>query len=175
MFPLWSTLVFAVLTVAGAVLLIKSIGKLIAVYTAGPRIEWSAGISAYDFPLKEPGSYEIAVKRPSITGIIPTSIPFQLTSLSGEKTVPVHSFVNLLAQRKDMSGSRIVPIAEFTIDQPGTFRMINPAIDRFKENDRLIVMPKTGSKGFLLIFAVLFSAILFIGGLVLFILSLVKR
>lgn len=175
MFPLWSTFLFAILAIAGVVLLVKSIGELIAVYDTKIKIEWSAQQPVFDFSLNEPGTYEIAVKRPSITGIIPTNIPFQLTDLSDGKTVPVQAFVNLLSQRKDLSGSRIVPIAEFTIDQPGTFRITIPEPGKFKENDRMIVMPKTGSKGFLLIFAILFSAILFIGGLVLFILSLVKK
>ncbi|GAB3916025.1 hypothetical protein [Larkinella terrae] len=175
MFPLWSTFLFAVLAIAGAVLLIKSIGKMIAVYDTKIKIEWSTQLPVFDFPLNEPGAYEIAVKRPSISGIIPTNIPFQLSDLSAGEAVPVQAFVNLLSQRKDMLGNRIVPIAEFAIDQPGNFRMINTDITRFKENDKLLVMPKTGSKGFLLIFAILFSAILFIGGLVLFILSLVKK
>ncbi|MGA0555765.1 hypothetical protein ACO2Q8_03875 [Larkinella sp. VNQ87] len=175
MFPLWSTIAFAFLTVLGAVLLIKSIGRMIAIYTAGARIEESALVTTLEFPLKDPGSYEIAVKRPSLTGIIPTSIPFQLAEVSTGKTIVVQAFVNLLSQRRDMSGHRIVPIAEFTIEQAGTYRLTNPAIDRFKDKDKLIIMPKTGSQGFLLIFAILFSAILLIGGLVLFILSLVKR
>ncbi|GAB3905630.1 hypothetical protein GCM10028803_36770 [Larkinella knui] len=175
MFPLWSIFLFAFLAVLGATLLIKSIGKLIAVYNTGTRIEWSAQLPEFDFALKDPGAYEIAVKRPSSTGIIPTGIPFQLSDLSGGKTVPVRAFVNLLSQRKDMSGNRIVPIAEFAIEQPGNYRITHPAMERFKANDKLIVMPKTGSKGFLMIFAVLFSAFLFIGGLVLFLLSVIKK
>jgi hypothetical protein len=175
MFPLWSTFLFAILAVSGAVLLFKSIGKLIAIYNPGTRIEWSAQLPVFDFQLKDPGSYEISVKRPSLTGVIPTNIPFQLSAVSSGKRVEVQSFVNFLSQRKDMSGNRIVPIAEFTIEQDGNYRLMNPNTARFKENDKLIVMPKTGSQGFLMIFAVLFSAILFIGGLVLFILSLVKK
>ncbi|WP_138994807.1 hypothetical protein [Larkinella sp. C7] len=174
MFPFWSTILFALLMVAGFLLLFKSIGKLIRVYTAGTKIEDSALVPDFEFPLKQPGAYEIAVKRPSLTGIIPTDIPFEMSDLMTGKTVAVHAFVNLLGQRKDGSGSRIIPIAEFTIEQEGRFKLINPQTGRFKERDSLIVMPKTGSQGFLMIFAVLFSAILFIGGLVLFILSLVK-
>ena len=175
MFPFWSTVLFALLTVAGCVLLFKNIGKLIRVYTTGTKIESPALVPDFEFPLKEPGTYEIAVKRPSLTGRIPTDIPFEVSDLMTGKTVAVRSFVNLLAQRKDGLGSRIVPIAEFTIEQEGRFQLTNPQTGRFKERDSLIVMPKTGSRGFLMIFAVLFSAILFIGGLVLFILSLVKK
>jgi hypothetical protein len=174
MFPFWSTVLFALLTVVGSVLLFKSIGKLIRIYTAGTKIEEAAQVPDFEFPLKVPGTYEIAVKRPSLTGIIPTDIAFDVSDLMTGKTVAIRSFVNLLGQRKDGSGSRIVPIAEFAIEQEGQFKLTNPQTGRFKEGDKLIVMPKTGSQGFLMIFAILFSAILLIGSLVLFIVSLVK-
>ncbi|GAB3340618.1 hypothetical protein GCM10027299_54170 [Larkinella ripae] len=175
MFPLWATFLFAVLTIVGSVLLIKSISRIISIYSAGPRIEGPAQGQFLDFSLKDPGSYEISVKRPALTGIIRTDIAFELVEASSGKPVAVQRFVNLLSQRKDMSGNRIVPIAEFTLEQGGQFRLTNPKTGLFKEKDKLVIMPKTGSRGFLMIFAILFSAILFIGGLVLFILSLVKQ
>lgn len=97
-------------------MLIKSIGRMFAIYNTGTKIEILALLPTADFTLKDPGSYEISVKRPALFGIISTRIPVELMEQSTGEAVVVQPFVNLLSQRKDMSGSRVVPIAEFTID-----------------------------------------------------------
>ncbi|WP_128544043.1 hypothetical protein [Larkinella soli] len=175
MFPLWSAFVFALLALVGAFLLVKSIGGMISVYQSGPRFEHSARMPAFSVELPSAGAYEIAVKRPYLTGIIPSNVPFRLTSEPDGESVAVQTGLNLLSQRKDFSGNRIVPVAGFSVDRPGRYRLTNPSVESFREKDQLLIMPRTGSKGFLLIFGILGSAFLFIGGTVLFILTLIKR
>ncbi len=117
--------------------------------------------------------YEITVKRSSIFGMVPTNNSLQVSDLKYGKTIAVESYSLLLGGRKDMSGNRIVPIAEFVIDQPGSFQLLNPATANFNESDTLLIVPKPGFKAIRLILSTVFSGILFISGLVFSILSLV--
>lgn len=148
---------------------------MVALYNNPNSVEFSALLPAATFEIKETGMYEIAVKRPYLFGVIPTSISFHLVDLKTKADVPVFQSVNLFSQRKNMSGERIVPISEFKADETGSYKLMNLNPEKFKEKDKFLITPKTGSKGFLLIFAVLFSAILFIGGSVMTILSFVKK
>jgi len=175
MFPIWSTIVFAIAGIVGLFLLIKSISKIIAVYNNPNNVEFSATLGSNTFEIKQAGEYEIAVKRPYLFGVIPSKISFHLVKVDDNSEIPVRQSVNLFSQRKDMSGNRIVPIAEFNIEQIGKYQLDNSNLEQFREKDKFLIAPKTGFKGFLLIFAILFSAILFIGGLVMTALSLVKK
>ena len=148
---------------------------MLALYNNPNSAEFSALLPSAVFEIKQSGPYEIAVKRPSLFGIIPTAVTFQLQDLKTEADIPVVRSVNLLSQRKNMSGERIVPIAEFTANETGSYRLNNHNPEMFREHDKFLVTPKTGAEGFLLIFAILFSAILFIGCTVITILSVVKK
>lgn len=167
-------LLFPVLFIAGFYFLIKSIGRIIAIYS-GKKIEFSASETSVVCKLDKRGTYEIAYKRPALLGTIPTDIAFAFSSQSDGKEIIVSRTVNVLGSRKDMSGNRIVPVAEFTIDASGDYRLLIPEIQGRKERDKLIITEKTGSKGFLIIFAILFSAIVTIAGLVLSILAFLNK
>ncbi|QHV96938.1 hypothetical protein [Spirosoma endbachense] len=174
MYTLPSTVLFATLAVVGFILLIKSITRLMDIYATAPKVEWIAQSPACYFDLRDPGIYEISVMRPSIFGVIPKQIPFEVLDRQAEKSIAVENYNFLLSGRRDMSGNRIVPIAEFTIDQPSTFRLFNPANDDFNQTDKLLIRPKAGITGVLSILGVVFSGVLFIGGSIVFIITLVK-
>ena len=159
----------------GLFLLIKSISRMLALYNNPNSSEFSALLPSTVFEIKQAGTYEIAVKRPSLFGVIPTAVTFRLLDLKSNAELPVMRNVNLFSQRKNMSGERIVPIAEFTANETGRYQLENHNPELFHENDKFLVTPKTGALGFLLIFAILFSAILFIGGSVISMLSFVKK
>ncbi|MCY7350328.1 MAG: hypothetical protein LH606_06640 [Cytophagaceae bacterium] len=53
--------------------------------------------------------------------------------------------------------------------------MTIPGTGQFKENDKLVILPKTGHSGIVLIFATVLSGILYIGGLVLSLISLINN
>ena len=175
MFPLWLKIVFGCSGILGLILLIKSISRMAALYNNPNSVEFSALLAAGTFEIKQTGMYEIAIKRPSFFGIIPTGIDFHLICLKDNADIPVFQSVNLFSQRNNMSGERIVPISGFSANEAGSYKLVNLNPEKFKENDKLLITPKTGSAGFLLIFAILFSAILFIGGSVMTILSFVKK
>lgn len=174
MFPLWMNIIFACSGIAGLLLLIRSISKIVALYNNPNSVEFSALLPSTTFELKQKGMYEIAVKRPSLFGIIPSNITFRLVELKTKTEIPVYHRVNLFSQRKNMAGERIVPVSEFKVSEIGSYQLENFNPEKFKEKDKFLITPKTGSKGFLLIFAILFSAMLFIGGTVLTVLSFVK-
>jgi hypothetical protein len=175
MFPFWLKIIFACSGIVGLFLLVKSVSKMISVYSNPNSVEFPATLAKTSFQIKEAGMYEIAVKRPALFGIIPTNISFRLIAIDNNTPVTVNRSLNLFSQRKNMSGERIVPIAEFKAEKNGEFQLENLDIEKFKERDKLLITPKTGTKGFFLIFAILFSAILFIGGTVLTVISLVKK
>ena len=172
-FPLWLKIIFLLSGILGLFLLIKSISKMVALYNNPNSAEFSALLPSSTFEIKQAGEYEIAVKRPDLFGIIPSNIAFRLVDLKTQNEIPVIQSVNLFSQRKNLSGERIVPISEFKADEMGTYELQNFNPEKFKERDKFLITPKTGAMGFLLIFAILFSAILFIGGTVMGILSVV--
>ena len=174
-FPLWIKIIFVCSAAGGFLLLIKSISKIVALYNNPNTVEFSALLPSVTFEIKQIGMYEIAVKRPSLFGIIPSNIIFHLEEITTHTEIPVYRSVNLFSQRKNMAGERIVPISEFKVDQVGSYQLENFNPEKFKEKDKVMITPKTGSKGFLLIFAILFSAMLFIGGTVMLVLSFVKQ
>ncbi|WAC13741.1 hypothetical protein [Dyadobacter pollutisoli] len=147
---------------------------MISIYF-GKKIEFRAGENSIICKLDKPGLYEIAYKKPAIFGTIPTHIAFQMHRQPDGKEILVSRRVNVFGSRKDMSGNRIVPVAEFTIDVPGDYRLLIPEIQGGKDRDKLIIKEKTGLKGFLMIFAILFSAIATIAGLVLSILAFLNK
>ncbi|GAB3942832.1 hypothetical protein GCM10028805_08060 [Spirosoma harenae] len=175
MSAIWSPYVFGPLLLVSVVLLGKSISGLIAVYTSGPRVEWVAQSPVFDFSLDKTGIYEIAVKRSAIFSAIPRNVSFQVSNRQTGAAIAVDSYTFLNLKRTDMSGNRIVPIAELTFDQPGTFRVLNASTDRFTETDKLMLAPKAGVNGVLLILATVSMGILTIASLVLFTLSLINK
>ncbi|SEJ20181.1 hypothetical protein SAMN05216327_10759 [Dyadobacter sp. SG02] len=167
-------ILFPLVFVAGLWFLIRSIGRIIEIY-GGKKVSLPLDRPLPDFQLSEPGAYEIAYRRPAMLGIMPTKVLYRLTSLSDGKHFEATNVVNHLGSRKDMTGSRIVPVAEFSITETGTYRLIVEQLPEIKKGDGLIIMKKTGSKGFLMIFAILASAIATIGGLVLSILAFLGK
>ena len=81
MFPLWMKIIFVLSGILGLFLLIKSISKIVALYNNPNSVEFSALLPSTIFEIKEIGAYEIAVKRPSLFGMIPTGITFRLVDL----------------------------------------------------------------------------------------------
>ena len=142
---------------------------------AGPKIEFPARTGLNKLKLDRSGDYEIAYKRPSLTGAIPTNCAFKLTADADQRELNVISAANLLGMRKDMSGNRIVPVASFHIERTGTYTLHTTGSISFKEGDQLLITAKTGTKGFLTIFAIILSAIATIAGLVLSILAFMNK
>ena len=167
-------IIFPLVFLAGLWLLIKSIGRIIHIY-GGKKIEVPLSHLQSQLILSEVGQYEIAYRRRALVGAIPTGIAFTLTRATDQRPIPVTNVVNHLGSRKDMTGSRIVPIAEFSISEPGQFAFAFAEIAGQKEGDMLLVMKKTGAQGFLMIFAILGSAIATIAGLVLSILAFLGK
>ena len=174
LFPLWVKIVFIFAAILGLFLLIKSISKMLALYNNPNRVEFSALLPSVNFEIKQIGMCEIAVKRPAFFGVIPTHLNLRLLNMNSNLEIAVHQSVNLFSQRNSMSGERIVPVSEFTVTETGSYQLQNLNPEKFKENDKLLITPKTGAQGFFLIFAIIFSAILFIGGTVFSVLSFVK-
>jgi len=167
-------LFFPVLFVACIYFLIRSIGWIIQVY-GGPKIEFPARTNVQTVQIDKAGQYEIAYKRPSITGVIPSDVTFELSQEESGKSVAVSGNVNLIGMRKDMSGHRIMPVASFHADQPGAFRLRITESVRYKDGDKLLITATTGANGFLAIIAIVFSAIGTIASLVLSILGWMNK
>lgn len=167
-------IVFPLVFIAGLWFLIRSIGRIIEIY-GGKKVTLALDRPLPDFQLSEPGEYEIAYRRPALLGIMPTKVLYKLVSLPDGRHFEVTNVINHLGSRKDMTGSRIVPVAEFSISNTGTYRLIIEQLPEIKKGDGLIIMKKTGSKGFLMIFAIIVSAIATIGGLVMSILSFLGK
>lgn len=159
-------IIFPLVFLAGLWLLIKSIGRIIHIY-GGKKIEVPLMRLQSQLSLTEAGQYEIAYRRRALLGRIPTDIAFTLMRTTDQHPVTVTNVVNYLSSRKDMTGSRVVPIAEFNINEPGQFNFAFPEITGQKDGDMLLIMKKTGAQGFLMIFAIIASAIATIAGLVL--------
>nr|WP_295925183.1 hypothetical protein [uncultured Dyadobacter sp.] len=169
-----SRLLFPLLFVTGLWLLARSIGRIITIY-GGKKVILPLDRPLPEFKLPEPGSYEIAYRRPAILGMIPANILFKLVSTMDGSTFSVANAVNHLGSRKDMSGSRIVPVAAFSIPNPGTFQLTLDQLPEIRKGDALVIMKKTGAKGFGMIFAIIISAIATIAGLVLSILAFLGK
>jgi hypothetical protein len=159
----------------GLALLAKSIGGLISLYTTGPQIELLAQLSTVNFDIPESGQFTISIKRHSFFDRIHANNDFQLVDQRTGGPIPVDNYRFLNSKRTDMSGTRTVPVAEFSIAQPGSLRLHNPVTSRFTEKDRLLVSPKVGIKGVFMILATVFTGILFIAGVVFFLLSLIVK
>lgn len=167
-------ILFPLLFIAGLWFLIRSIGRIIEIY-GGKKITLPLGQPLPGFQLSEPGDYEIAYRRSALLGVMPTKVIYKLTSLHDGKHFEAANVINHLGSRKDMSGSRVVPVAEFSINTPGTYQLTVEELPEIKNGDGLIIMKKTGSKGFVMIFAIIISAIATIGGLVLSVLAFLGK
>ncbi|SKB74246.1 hypothetical protein [Dyadobacter psychrophilus] len=167
-------IIFPALFLTGVYFLIKSIGRIVQVY-AGPKIEFPARTGSSQLKIDQSGDYEIAYKRPSLTGVIPTNCEFKLTEDADQRELKVISSVNLLGMRKDMSGNRVVPVASFKIERPGTYTLCTTESAGFKEGDKLLITTKSGTKGFWAILAIAISGIATIAGLVLSILAFLNK
>ena len=159
-------LLFPAIFLAGAYFLFRSISRIVQVY-AGAKIEFSAKTASNAIKIDRVGDYEIAYKRPSLIGVIPANCIFTLVKDADQHELRVVSALNMLGMRKDMSGNRVVPIAEFNITEPGAYTLHITESVSFKEGDKLLITAKMGSKGFLAIFAIIISAIATIAGFVL--------
>lgn len=166
-------ILFPLLFVAGLWFLIRSIGRMIEIY-GGKKVTLPLDRPLPEFHL-EPGNYEIAYRRTAWLGIMPTRVLYQLAATSGGEPFAARNFINHLGSRKDMTGARIVPVAEFSVTEAGSYRLTVDRLPEIKKGDGLIIMKKTGSEGFLMIFAVLISAIATIAGLVLSVLVFLKK
>ena len=175
MFSLRVTIVFACAAIVGLIVLIKSISRLLAIYNNPNSVEFSATETSAVFEIKKSGAYEIAVKSSSAFSAISYKASLQLVHLRTNKAVNIIPGVNLFIRRRNMLGQRIVAIAECRISETGDYQMTNLSTENFKAKDKLMIAPKTGYTGFLWIFAIVLSGILFIGGLVLTLLSLLKK
>ncbi|MCF0062358.1 hypothetical protein MUK70_02615 [Dyadobacter chenwenxiniae] len=167
-------ILFPIICITGIYFLFKSIGKIMEVY-GGKKIEFPATSIMDQLELDAAGTFEIAYKRPSLTGIIPSDCHFKLKRHADQQELKVFNKVNLLGMRKDMSGSRVVPIAEFNLEQPGTYTLRMTESEDYKKGDKIQITAKTGSKGFIAIFAIIISAFATIGGLVLSILAFMNK
>ncbi|MFM6975471.1 MAG: hypothetical protein ACKOW2_01295 [Sphingobacteriaceae bacterium] len=156
------------------IFLIRSVRKIFQVYQNPNRVVISAKAEFCIVELKQTGFYEIAVKRRGLFTVVPSKPIFRLSHLQTKVEIPLKRDFNLLSQRKDGFGVRIVPVAEFEIKQAGIYRFEHLSALEFKADDELLLMPKTGLKGFILIFSILISGALFIAGLVLSILFINK-
>ena len=159
-------ILFPCIAIVGLFLLIRSVLKLTKTFTANQQ-EFPATTLQTNLDLPKSGKYEIDIKRPSLAGVISLRSSFQLTNQATGHPVTITQSDNIFAGRKDGSGNRIVPIAHFTVDQPGTYSLENLSPSDFIAGDQLVIMPAVGMKGALAILATVFSGLLFIGGLVL--------
>ncbi|WP_026630246.1 hypothetical protein [Dyadobacter alkalitolerans] len=167
-------ILFPALFLTGVYFLFRSISRIAQVY-AGPKTEFPAKTGSNKIKIDQAGDYEIAYKRPSLTGVIPTNCSFTLIEDVGQQELQVTNAVNMLGMRKDMSGNRVVPIAGFNVADPGDYTLRTVESVSFKEGDKLLITARTGSKGFLAIFAIILSGIATIAGLVLSILAWTNR
>ena len=167
-------ILFPVLCITGIYFLFKSIGKIMEVYGA-KKTEFPATSFMNELEIDAAGTFEIAYKRSSITGVIPSDCHFKLKRESDKHEVAVSKNVNLLSMRKDLSGNRVVPVAEFNIEQPGSYTLrVTESVD-YKAGDKILITAKTGSKGFVAIFAITISAIATMAGLVLSVLAWMNK
>ncbi|EKD42093.1 MAG: hypothetical protein ACD_73C00333G0004 [uncultured bacterium] len=175
MFPLWSKLIFVCSGILGLFFLIKSILRTVALYNNPNSVEFFTLLPSLTFEIKQIGMYEIAVKCPYWFAMLPTGIKFRLVNLKTNTEIPIVQKLNFFSQRRNMSGDRIFPISEFNVLETGNYQLQNFNTEKFKEKDKFLITPKTGLKGLLLILAIVFSGIFFIGGMVMAVLSFVIK
>jgi hypothetical protein len=118
---------FPLLFFAGFYFLIKSIGRILAVYS-GKKIEFPANEASVICKFSKPGTYEIAYKRRTILGVVPTDVAFTFSRQPDGTDIIISKAVNVLGSRKDMSGNRIIPVAEFSIAVSGNYELNIPEI-----------------------------------------------
>jgi hypothetical protein len=162
------------LFISGLYCLIKSIGGIMNLY-AGKKVEFPANSPSKDFDIDNPGNYEISLKRPFTFKGIKTDMVFRLTNKTTENELTVVKVLNLLGTRKDLSGNRIIPVAEFAVTEKGLYHIEIVDFPNYRVKDQFIITPKTGGRAVPLIFAIIFSGIATIAGLVLSILAFLNK
>jgi len=142
----------------------------------GKKVEFPANSTSKDFDIDNPGDYEISLKRPFTFKGIKTDMVFRLTNKTTENELTVViKVLNLLGTRKDLSGNRIIPVAEFAVAEKGLYQIEIVDFPSYRAKDQFIIMPKTGGRAVPLTFAIVFSGIATIAGLVLSILAFLNK
>jgi hypothetical protein len=141
----------------------------------GKKIEFPANIPSEDLDIDDPGNYEISLKRPFTFKGIKTDMVFRLTCRVTDNEVTVVKILNLLGTRKDLSGNRIIPVAEFAVTEKGPYRIEIVDFPSFSPKDKFIIMQKTGGRAVPLIFGIIISGIATIAGLVLSALAFLNK
>jgi hypothetical protein len=77
---------------------------------------------------------------------MPFELSLEITALADKRKVTVTQALNLLSQRRNLSGERVVPLAEFEALHTGSYQLTNHSAEALKANDRLLIAPKTAPK-----------------------------
>jgi len=139
---------------------------MIAIYSNN-QIEVDATKESFVLTLSKPGAYELAVRRSQFAAFPATDAHFRLIEKgTGVSIASRNVYSALSVKRKNMSGDVTVAIAEFTVPTATEVELHNIEAHKFRAKDRLIIMPRTGAEGVLLIFAIVLSGIATISGLI---------
>ncbi|GAB3637965.1 hypothetical protein GCM10027422_35550 [Hymenobacter arcticus] len=159
-----------VLCLLGIVGLVYSIGAIIKLYDpAENAFEWPASQAVFQFKLTQAGDYELACKRPGQWDRY-FDVPAATLSVWELSTGAEHSVQSSgwnFMKRTDLGGATTLRIGNFQASAPGQFELRNPDARLFKDGDKLRILPTTGIRGILLIFALIASAFAMLGGLIL--------
>jgi|GEM_PF-1994507 len=109
--------------------------------------------------------FEIAIKRPYLLGVVPFDARFEILNPSNRPLRVFHR-VSIREQRKDLSGNRIVPVAEFEITEPGEHILLNHSKQKFKEKDMLLIGPKSDSNIIWIVLGLIISSMFSISAFV---------
>lgn len=154
--------------------LVYSIGAIIRLYNpAENAYEWPASQAVFQVKLTQAGDYELACKRPGQWDRyfdLPAATLSVRELRSGTEQLVSASGWNFM-KRTDLGGATTLRIGTFQAAAPGQFELHNPDARLFKDGDKLRILPTTGVRGILLIFAIIGSALAMIGGLVLSIIA----
>jgi hypothetical protein len=160
---------FPLVFLFSALVLTFCVWQLIRHYSVKHTFEYPALDATCRFYPGSANTFQIAIKRPYLDGVIPLNARFKIMNPSQEKVAVFHR-VSISEQRKDLSGNRIVPVGEFEVKEAGEHVLINQNQDKFHSTDVIVIAPKNSSRIFWLILATLLSSVFSAGALVLTIL-----
>ncbi len=130
------------------------------------RFECPATSPSFGFLVSGSQQFEIAIKRPYLQGVIPFNTRFEIRSPNEGKLSVMHR-VSISEQRRDFSGNRIVPVAQFHAKGSGEHTLINQNMDKLNPNDVIMIGPKNPIKAIVIILGLVISAFLAVGSLIL--------
>ncbi len=166
----WLAWPLGLLCLVSSVGLLKSIIALSELYNPSENFyALPASQTAFRFQLTRAGRYEVAGARPGqlngrVVDLPAVRLRVRQLATGHEQVMDTGSGGPRFGS--DLGGDPAATIGTFTATAPGEYELLNPDAANFWPNDRLRILPATGGRNFLLILAILVTAIGTLGGFI---------